>query len=351
MGFFERQDDARRRSSLLLFLFLVAMLAVVAALDAAAMLIWYFFQLYIDRPLQHMPRWLHYTVIGMGSATMIFISLRKTIQVHGEGGLGVARMLGARQVVPLKATPLEHRLLNIVHEMSIASGIRAPIVYVMDEHGGINAFAAGFDHQLCVLVVTRGALERLNRDELQGVVGHEFSHIVNGDMAFNLQLIGVLAGLSFMGAAGEYLLRTGSKAARAEFRVAAAMIMAGAFLFAIGYSGLAAAQLIKAMIARQREYGADFGSVQFTRNPEGLAGALDQVRRNHSTVLHARSEEVSHLFFAEAIYLNEERLLATHPPLDERIERLAPGFAASQYRDRRIDPLTGLGEQPMTMPF
>jgi Zn-dependent protease with chaperone function len=280
---------------------------------------------------------------------MLFASLRKTLQVHRGGGMAVARMLGARQVVPVNATPLEKRLLNTVQEMAIAAGVMAPIVYVMDEHRGINAFAAGFERQLCVIVVTRGALERLNRDELQGVIGHEFSHIVNGDTAFNLQLIGVLAGLTFIGAAGEYLLRAGARAAHAEFRIAAAMVMTGGFLFSIGYAGLLAGQLIKAKIAREREFGADAASTQFTRNPEGLAGALDQVRRNHSTVLHLHAEEVSHLFFAEAIFLGDERLLATHPPIDERIDRLAPGFAATQYRERRIDPFVELGLAPVTL--
>jgi len=350
MGFFERAAEARRRSAWLLLLFLAAMIAVVAALDIAAMAIWYFFQLYIDRPLHHMPRWLHYVVIVSASATMLFASLRKSLHVSRGGGMAVARLLDARQVIPVNASPLEHRLLNIVQEMAIAAGVRIPVVYVMDEHRGINAFAAGFEHQLCVIVVTRGALERLNRDELQGVIGHEMSHIVNGDAAFNLQLIGVLAGLTFVGAAGEYLLRAGSKMAGGEFRVAAAAIMGGVLLFVIGYAGLVAGQLIKAKIAREREFGADAGSTQYTRNPEGLAGALDQVRRNHSTVLHPHAEEVSHLFFAEAVYLDEERLLATHPPVEERIDRLAPAFAATQYRDRRVDPLVELGSGPLVLP-
>jgi Zn-dependent protease with chaperone function len=173
---------------------------------------------------------------------------------------------------------------------------------------------------------------------------------VNGDAAFNLELIGVLAGLTFIGAAGEYLLRAGTKMMPGEFRVAAATIVGGTLLFVIGYAGLCAGQLIKAKIAREREFGADAGSMQYTRNPEGLAGALDQVRHSHSTVLHAHAEAVSHLFFAEAIYLDEERLLATHPPVEERIERLAPGFAATRYRDRRVDPLVELGIGPLIQP-
>jgi Zn-dependent protease with chaperone function len=340
MNFFERQEQARCNSQLLLGLFLVALVLVVAALDLSAVILWYFLQLFIDRPLRHPPHWLHYLVTFGAAGTILAVSLHKTLDLYRGGGLAVARMMGARQVVPMTAPPLEKRLANIVEEMAIAAGTRVPLVFVMDQHGGINAFAAGFDGKLCAIIVTRGALERLNRNELQGVIGHEFSHIVNGDMAFNLQLVGVLAGLSFIGAAGAFLLRVGPRTMEAgDVRVAALATMSGIALFIAGYSGLFASQLIKAKIAREREYGADAASVQFTRNPEGLAGALDQVRQGHSTVLHLHTEDVSHLFFAEAMYLNDERWLSTHPPLEERIDRLAPGFRESEYRNRRVDPL------------
>jgi hypothetical protein len=157
-------------------------------------------------------------------------------------------------------------------------------------------------------------------------------------MAFNLQMIGVLAGLTFIGASGEYILRRMKDIEKADFRLAAVMIFTGVSLLVIGYVGLFAGQVIKARIARERELLADAGSVQFTRNPEGLAGALDQVRRNHSMVVHLHTEDVSHLFFAEALYLEEERVLSTHPPLEDRIARLAPGFRKEAYRDRRTDP-------------
>ena len=349
MNFFERQHVARRNSRLLLVLFVVAVVVIVAALDLAASLLWYFCQLFIDRPLQGVPKWLHYGVIGGATGTILFMSLRKTLEVYSGGGLAVARMMGARQVVPMTAPPLERRLVNIVQEMAIAAGTRVPVVFVLDEHGGINAFAAGFDGKLCAIVVTRGALEHLNRDEMQGVIGHEFSHIVNGDMAFNLQMIGVLAGLTFIGATGEFLMRSATGVARSDIRAAALVMFSGIALLTIGYLGLLAAQLIKAWVAREREYLADAGSVQFTRNPEGLAGALDQVRRSHSLVVHLHTEDVSHLFFAEALYLDEERELSTHPPINERIERLAPGFRESEYRARRVDPVLEL-ERSFTPP-
>ena len=342
MNFFERQDVARRNSRLLLVLFALAIVVIVAALDLAAVVIWYFCQLFIDRALHHPPAWLHYAVIGGAVATILVVSLRKTLEVYRGGGLAVARMMGARQIVPMTAPPLERRLVNIVQEMAIAAGTRVPVVFVLDQHGGINAFAAGFDGKLCAIVVTRGALEKLNRNEMQGVIGHEFSHIVNGDMGLNLQMIGVLAGLTFIGAAGEFLMRQVEGPAASDIRAAALVMYTGIALFTVGYLGLFAAQLIKARVAREREHLADAGSVQFTRNPEGLAGALAQVRRSHSLVVHLHTEDVSHLFFAEALYLEEERTFSTHPPVEERIDRLAPGFRESEYLSRRVDPVLEL---------
>ena len=346
MNFFERQDTARRNSRLLVVLFILAVASIVAAMDLAATVIWYLVQLYVDRPLQGPPRWLHVGVIGGTLALILAVSIRKTLEVRAGGGVAIARMLDARQVVPVKATLAERRLLNVVHEMAIASGSRVPLVYVLDDHGGINAFAAGFDGSLTVVVVTRGALQHLNRDELQAVIGHEFSHIVNGDMSLNLTMIGPLAGLLFIGAAGAHILRLSVEHGGTEPRAWPILFAVGGALFLIGYVGLFCGRAIKAMVAREREFLADAASVQYTRNPEGMAGALDQVRRLHSTVLHLHAEDVSHLFFAEALHLEEERMLSTHPRLEERIRRLAPHFRLDEYRNRRLDPLVGLKTTP-----
>ena len=339
MTFFERQDIARRRSRWLVALFVVAVTCIVVPMDLVAVGLWYVLGAYATGRLNPVPGWFHLLVIGGTAGLIVAISVRKLLEVMRGGGMAIARMMDARQIVPVNATPMERRLLNVVQEMAIASGLRVPIVYVMDEHGGINAFAAGFEGSLNVIVVTRGALERLTRDELQGVVGHEFSHIVNGDMGLNTGMIGALAGLLFIGAAGAHILREMADTTDNDARGTLLGAVIGVSLFLIGYIGLFFGRVIKAMVAREREYLADAGSVQFTRNPEGLAGALDQVRRSHSTVLHLHAEDVAHLFFAEAIYLEEERVLSTHPPLDDRIGRLAPAFRAEQYRDRRHDPL------------
>src|SRR6185503_17791553 len=181
---------------------------------------------------------------------------------------------GARRVTSDTRDPLERRLVNVVEEMSIASGVRVPAVYVMDGEAGINAFAAGYDVSDSVVTVTRGTLETLNRDELQGVVAHEFSHILNGDMRLNVRMIGVLAGIVFIGAIGEFVMR-GARGSRDKGLY---LFFGGLALFIVGYAGLFFARLIKAAVSREREFLADASSVQFTRNPDGIAGALDQIR-------------------------------------------------------------------------
>jgi Zn-dependent protease with chaperone function len=353
VNFFERQVVARRNSQLLLGLFFLGTLLVILGLDAGASLLWYVFRFFTYDHPKPPPGWLHLLVFVTATSTIAFTSIAKTLEVYQGGGLAVARMMDARQVVPVNASPLEKRLLNIVEEMAIAAGTRVPIVFVMDQAGGINAFAAGFDGKLCAIVVTRGALQNLNRAELQGVIAHEFSHIVHGDMAFNLQMIGVLSGLTFIGAAGDHLLRSSPEVSRGDFRAGFFVFVAGMTLLLAGYLGLFAGKAIKAKIAREREYGADAGSLQLTRDPQGLAGALDQLRRHHSTVLHLHTEDVSHLFFGEALYLEEERLLSTHPTIADRIERLAPDFTPDKYRDWRVDPVVELERsiRPAPRPF
>jgi len=243
-------------------------------------------------------------------------------------------MVDARRVQPSTGDPLERRLLNVVEEMAIAAGTRVPAVYIMDGETGINAFAAGYDISNTVVAVTRGTLETLNRDELQGVIGHEFSHIVNGDMSLNIRMIGVLAGIVFLGAVGGFILRNvrGSKD-----KETGAIFAIGLGLFVIGYIGLFFARLIKASVSREREYLADASSVQFTRNPDGLAGALDQIRASgrDSLVANRHAEDVSHLFFGQGISMGFAGLFATHPPLDERIQRVNPRFQPTGYRGAR----------------
>jgi Zn-dependent protease with chaperone function len=272
---------------------------------------------------------------AIGTAALIFVvSLFKVARL-GSGGAAVAEMAEARRIAPNSSDPLERRFLNVVEEMAIASGVRVPQVYVMDGERGINAFAAGWNVSGAVVAATRGALETLNRDELQGVVGHEFSHILNGDMRLNIRMLGVLAGIVFIGAIGEFIMRS-TRESR-DSKGAGGIFVAGLALFAIGYVGLFFARLIKAAVSRQREFLADASSVQFTRNPDGIAGALDQIRSaSGGALISARcAEDLSHMFFGESVRLRLGGLLATHPSLDERIKRVNPRFQPSTYRQHR----------------
>jgi Zn-dependent protease with chaperone function len=324
LDFFEHQEQARSNSRRMLVLFVLAVLAVIAAVDAALAAGWAWAH------QQPPPRALFFWGAGIAVGCIVVGSLKEICRLS-SGGDAIAELAGGRPIASGSRDALERRLLNVVEEMAIASGVRVPKVYVLDREAGINAFAAGYDVSHAVIGVTRGTLERLSRDELQGVIGHEFSHILNGDMALNLRMIGVLAGIVSIGSLGAFVMRR----VRGKGRNAGAIFFVGLALFVVGYTGLFFARLIKAALARQREFLADASSVQFTRNPDGLCGALDQIR---SAPAGARvggryAEEMSHMFFGQALSLG--RFFATHPPLDERIRRINPRFQPVQYRQRR----------------
>ncbi|HYM29487.1 MAG TPA: M48 family metallopeptidase, partial [Steroidobacteraceae bacterium] len=249
-------------------------------------------------------------------------------------------MVGARRIPPDTQDALERRLLNVVEEMAIASGVRVPAVYVMDGEEGINAFAAGYDVSNSVVTVTRGTLQTLNRDELQGVIGHEFSHMLNGDMRLNIRMIGVLAGIVFIGSVGNFLLR--SLRGGGEKKGVAPILAAGLALLVIGYVGLFFSRLIKAAVSRQREFLADASSVQFTRNPDGIAGALDQIEASPAGALigNQRAEDMSHMFFGQGIAVTFSGLFDTHPPVDERIARVNARFDRASYRKSRVNAVS-----------
>ena len=257
MTFFERQQAARRHTKWMIVLFLVALAGIVLAVDVVASLTWLWLNAQVlqrsGSVARAVPAWVHVWSVLLTGGTILGVSLWEDLRLRAGGGAAVARMVGARRVLPSTADRLERRLLNVVEEMAIASGARVPAVYVMDEEHGINAFAAGCDVSNAVVAVTRGAVDTLNRDELQGVIGHEFSHIVNGDIGLNIRLIGVLAGIVFLGAVGGFVMRT----MRGRGRDTTALFLIGLGLFVIGYIGVFFARLIKAGVARERERLAD----------------------------------------------------------------------------------------------
>ena len=284
--------------------------------------------------LRMVPRSL-YVMGALGTALVILSVSAWNMMQLASGGKAVAEMVGARRIPPDTKDPLERRLVNVVEEMSIASGVRVPAVYVMDGEPNINAFAAGYEVSDSIVAVTRGTLETLNRDELQGVIGHEFSHILNGDMRLNIRMIGVLAGIVFIGSIGDFLMR--SQRGGGDSKGAAPIFAAGLALLLIGYIGLFFARLIKAAASRQREFLADASSVQFTRNPDGIAGALDQIGvvAGGSLIANRRAEDMSHMFFGQGIEVKLSGLFDTHPPVEERIAHVNTRFDRSNYRKTR----------------
>ena len=274
MDFFASQDAARRQTSLLLFYFGLAVFFIIVAIYLA---ITFVFIYYDGKTGQLDPAgrlWNMDLFVAVTSITLLVVlagSLYK-IAVLKAGGARVAEMLGGRPVLPNSTDFLEKRLLNVVEEIAIASGVPVPPVYVMDQEKGINAFAAGFSPDDAVIGITRGALEILNREEIQGVIAHEFSHILNGDMRLDLKLVGFLHGILLIALIGRSILH-GSSRSRNSKNSGGAVIF-GLILLILGYIGVLFGKLIKSAVSRQREFLADASAVQFTRNPFGLAGAL-----------------------------------------------------------------------------
>ena len=311
MNFFAQQESARQHTLRLVLLFLAAVLGVIVAADLVVML---GAALIFDE--YHLPRWFHQVLIATILIAIVVFALRRLYRLRG-GGDSIAKMVSARQIMRNAESLDERRLLNVVDEMAIAAGVTVPSVWVMDKEEGINAFAAGYSPNQAVIVVTHGTLTKLNRDELQGVIGHEFSHILNGDMQLNVRLIGILAGIVVVGEAGLVVIRLGAEAGDTG---AIPFILWGALMAGVGYIGVFFGRMIKAAVSRQREFLADASSVQFTRNPDGLTSALEKIRREGTVVGNAYAGEMSHMFFSQAITPKMFRdWFATHPSIDERL--------------------------------
>ncbi len=325
--FFAKQEDARRQSGRLLLLFALAVIGVSLAVYflAAVVRIWLLAKENTATDFWH-PQLFLWTTAG----TLFFVAAASFWKIRElrEGGAGIATALGGRLVPTQTQNPQERMLRNVVEEMAIASGMPVPDLYLLEREMGINAFAAGRGVNDAVVCVTRGAIELLSRDELQGVMAHEFSHIRNGDVLLNLHLLGWLNGILMVSQAGEMMFR-GLR--RARGRGTEVLFMVAAALYVIGYIGYFFGQLIKSAVSRQREYLGDASAVQFTRNPAGLAGALKKIGglTSGSRLDNPRAVEVSHMFFGNGLEDAWIPSLDTHPPLDERIRRLDPRFDGS----------------------
>ncbi len=270
--------------------------------------------------------WIALGVIGVVTLGCLY----KWLQL-GRGGKAVAEALGGRLIDPGSADPLERKALNIVEEMAIASGNPVPPVYLINDDA-INAFAAGLDRRDAVIGLTHGCIKLLSRDELQGVVAHEFSHIHNGDMRLNMRLIAILHGILLIGLIGYYIVHGSGGAYRHHHqhrRRDGKQVSLGLALMAIGYGGTFFGNIIKAAVSRQREFLADASAVQFTRNPSGISGALKKIGgySGGSQLSSGNAAEFSHLFFGQGVRTAFSSLMATHPPLQDRIKRIEPRWA------------------------
>lgn len=332
MNFFQQQDVARRNSRLLVLLFSLAVLGLILLTNAAVAAFLYFgddYSIYsgsrsgVSGFVSYFS-WERFGGIGLAiTATVTLVVMVKWIQLS-TGGKVVAESMGGIRILPQTRDQAERRCLNVVEEMALAANMPVPPVYVMNHERGINAFAAGIVPADAVVAVTRGTIDHLKRHELQGVIAHEFSHILNGDMRLNIRLAAMLKGITFIGDVGHILLRSNSRVRTGRSgKNDAALPMLGLALWILGWLGGLAAGFIKAAISRQKEYLADAGAVQFTRDSGGIADALKVIGGYipGSLVHAARAAEMSHIFFGQ-IEHHLWQLFSTHPSLQERIRRL-----------------------------
>ena len=330
MDFFDRQEQARRNTKLLVVYFVAGVALLTAAVYFAALLIFAgvnarHHRYYSDEQPQA-TLWNPPILFGAAVGTLAVIALGSLFKISelAQGGSVVATNLGGRLVTPTTTDPDERKLLNVVEEMAIAAGVPVPQVYLLPEERGINAFAAGHSASDAVVAVTEGSIKLLSRDELQGVIGHEFSHILNGDMRLNLRLMGIIFGILCLTVLGRILLQTRGRSSRDRNPLP----LLGLALLLIGWIGVVFGRLIQAAVNRQREFLADASAVQFTRNPAGLAGALKKIGGLSfgSKLEAAHAEEASHMFFGNGMGESFFHLMDTHPPLTERIRAIDPGF-------------------------
>ena len=326
MNFFQAQAKARHNTRLLTVLFIGAVLSLVVLTN---LLVLVFFAgntpgLSLGQRITNAPTelWL-YTSLGVISLIAVASGF-KFLALRG-GGKAVAESLGGVLIHQSTRDPQQRQLLNVVEEMAIAAGMPVPPVYLIRENS-INAFAAGFGIHDAVIGINQGTIDLLNRQELQGVVAHEFSHILNGDMRINLRIIALLNGILILGIIGGGLMR-GSMFSRSRER--GALIALGVGLLVVGYGGMFFGQLIKAAVSRQREYLADASAVQFTRSATGIANALKKIgaHSSGSRIESPSADENSHLFFGAIKSFGS--MMATHPPLDARINALDPSWQPS----------------------
>ena len=358
MDFFESQELARKRTKWLICLFVIAVMAIVVAI---------YFLVVVAISMTHPSQGSQFAAVAsdprliigvfVGVVTLIGMgSLAKMFELR-QGGAAVASLMGGRRIVGNTSKLTDQRVANIVEEMALASGTPVPPVYMLDDEDSINAFAAGFTVDDAVIGINRGTAEKLTREELQGVIAHEFSHILNGDMRTSLRMVGLLNGILLISIIGGQLLRfltlgnrysgrsrSNNDKGNGGFIIAMFVIAIG--LFAIGSIGLFFGRWIKSLVSKQREYLADASAVQFTRMPDGIAGALKVIggTAEASKMNAGAAEQISHMFFSEGI---SSFFFATHPPLVNRVQQIDERFDGDfqKFMKQRQRRYRELGDQ------
>ncbi|WP_062060250.1 M48 family metallopeptidase [Cellvibrio sp. OA-2007] len=358
MNFFEHQDRARRKTHHLILLLILAAFTLIAITTLLFAAFVYFGQEQnsvnastttpsIWQGIIHALSFETFLWIALSVSSVVFIgSLFRFFQLRA-GGQAIAEALGGHLLSGNTQDADERKILNVVEEMAIASGTSVPPVFLIEDDA-INAFAAGYHPQDAVIGITRGCIHALSRDELQGVIAHEFSHIYHGDMRINMRLIALLHGILVIGLIGEFLMRSASNRSirrSSKDNSPAALLALGLGLLVIGYSGIFFGNLIKAAVSRQREFLADASAVQFTRNPDGIAGALKKIggSSSGSQLQNEHAAEFSHMYFGQGVksFFN---LMATHPPLEDRIKRIIPNWDGEFTQMSNIRSKTSFGE-------
>ena len=338
MNFFEAQAQARKASRRLVWLFALAVVVIVVAIDLAVVFgLGLTGRFNLDDVERGATTLSSDGLIGIVAittlVTLAIIGISSLVRISSlrSGGSAVARSMGGTPVTADTRDPKLRRLRNVVEEIAIASSVPVPEIYVLDQEEGINAFAAGYTTNDAVVAVTRGALERLNRDELQGVIAHEFSHVLNGDMRLNIRLMGLLFGILVLGIVGRKVLEN-ARGGRDSKGLGAILLVALAIMI-VGYIGVFFGRMIKAGVSRSREYLADASAVQFTRQTVGIAGALKKIGGlpSGSKLVAADTEEVSHMLFGDGVGFSS--WFATHPPLTDRIKALDKSFKPEELGD------------------
>lgn len=362
MDFFDQEDRAQRQTRWLILLFglsVLVVLCVIYVVFASAIYVFrhplfneawwnpmtviigsfFFAAEFLLHPFHTLKLlWDPHLVVWTGSLTLLPIiagSLYK-LRVLSRGGPAVAQLLGGRRVNPETSDLEERQLCNVVSEMAIASGMPQPEIYVLERERGINTFAAGHTRNDVAIGVTLGCLKLLTRDELQGVIAHEFSHILNGDTRLNMRLMALCHGLFWPTIVGRILLRGNSEAPEVGDSIfdekvpefSAPLVPLACFFLVLGSVSSPLVRCLKSLICREREWLADAAAIQFTRNPSGIEGALQKIGGllKEGRLDTPRAESASHFYFVNCVHEPWFGFLSTHPPVLKRILKIDPQF-------------------------